>query len=149
MTTGADLGIGTQLAYETVIGASPVAFTDVPQVLDFPELGKSREFVETTNQDSADRTREYIPGLSDVEEIPFEMNYLANNAPQDALETMQDETQNRIWRITLEGVSPDVVRYVRAFVSKHTFDGPLADVRKRRVTLRLTGPIVSDVNDLL
>jgi hypothetical protein len=57
MTTGADLGIGTKLAYETVPGASPLAWTEVPQVGDFPELGTTTEFVETTNQDSAQRTR--------------------------------------------------------------------------------------------
>lgn len=149
MTTGAQLGIGTKLAFETVIGASPVAFSNVPQVLDFPELSQSREFVETTNQDSQDFTREYIGGLIDVEEVPFEMNYVPGNTIQDSLEDMVRETSPRIWRVTLENASPDVVKFVRAFVSKHSFDGPLADVRKRRITLRLTGPVVDDVNDLL
>ena len=148
MTVGADLGIGTKLAYETVIGASPVAFTDVPQVGDFPELGTSREFVETTNQDSADRTREYIPGLKDVEEVAIDMNYI-DVAAQSDLEAISSETVTaRIWRVTLQDLSPDIVRYFRAFVAKHTFDGPLAEVRKRRITLRITGPIVDDVADL-
>lgn len=144
MTTGANLGIGTKLAFETTIGASPVAFTEVPQVGDFPEISETREFVETTNQDSAARRREYIGGLVDVEEVDFTMNYLPNDATQESLRAMLNETSPRWWRWRETQTSPEKVQYVQAFISKHSVTRPLGDKMTRMITLRLTGPIYDD-----
>lgn len=146
MTTGALLGIGTKLAYETTVGASPVAFTEVEQVLDFPEVSETREFVETTNQDSTNSRREYIGGLIDVEELTIEMNSLdsVNGPGQANLKAMLDETTPRWWRIRETTVSPVKVYYVQAFVSKHGITRPLGDKKVRTITLRLTGPIYED-----
>lgn len=144
MTTGARLGIGTKLAYETVLGASPVAFTEIPQVGDFPEISETREFVETTNQDSIDKRREYIGGLIDVEEVEFEMNYLPQDAAQEALRAMLSETEPRWFRWRETQSSPNVVQYVQAFVSKHSVTRPLGDKMMRKIVLRMTGPIYDD-----
>jgi len=144
MTTGADLGIGTKLAFETTIGASPVAFTEVPQVLDIPDLTESREFVETTNQDSENRRREYIGGLVDVEEITLPMNYLPLDANQNSLRAMLNETTPRWWRLRETTVSPEKVQYFQAFVSMHAVSYPVADKKQRQITLRRTGPVYED-----
>lgn len=144
MTTGARLGIGTKLAYETVLGASPVAFTEIPQVGDFPEISETREFVETTNQDSLEKRREYIGGLVDVEEVEFEMNYLPQDAAQEALRAMLNETEPRWFRWRETQSSPNVVQYVQAFISKHSVTRPLGDKMMRKIVLRMTGPIYDD-----
>jgi len=144
MTTGARLGIGTLLAYESVLGASPVAFTEVNQVGDFPEISETREFVETTNQNSEQKRREYIGGLVDVEEVEFEMNYLPTDTAQEAIQGMLSEVLPRWWRWRETQSSPAVVQYVQAFVSKHSVTRPLADKMTRKITLRMTGPIYND-----
>lgn len=149
MTTGAKLGIGTKLAYETVAGASPVAFTNVPQCLDFPDFAEEREFVETTSQDSPDKRREYIGGLIDVVEVEFQMNYLPNDSSQEALRAMINEISPRIWRVSETQSSPEKVFYFRAFVARHAQNGPLGDRRLRSITLRRTGIVTEDVNALL
>lgn len=144
MTTGARLGIGTKLAYETTLGASPIAFTEIPQVGDFPDIAETREFVETTNQDSLAKRREYIGGLVDVEEVEFEMNYLPQDAAQEALRAMLTETEPRWFRWRETQSSPQVVQYVQAFVSAHAVGRPLGDKMMRKITLRMTGPIYDD-----
>lgn len=144
MTTGADLGIGTKLAFETTVGASPIAFTEVPQVLDIPDVVESREFVETTNQDSENRRREYIGGLIDVEEITIPMNYLPLDANQNALSAMLNEVTPRWWRLRETTVSPEKVQYFQAFVSMHARSYPVADKKQRQITLRRTGPVYED-----
>lgn len=146
MTTGAMLGIGTKLAYETTIGASPVAFTEVEQVGDFPEISETREFVETTNQDSLQKRREYIGGLVDVEEVSFEMNKLetVDGPGQQNLRAMLQEVSPRWWRWRETTISPEKVQYVQAFLSKHSVTRPLGDKKVRTITLRMTGPIFDD-----
>lgn len=139
--TQATLGIGTKLAYETTIGASPLVYTDVPEVGDIPDLVESREFVEATNQDSPGYTREYIPALIDAEEVEFEMNYLPNNAAQDALKDMKTEQTPRMWEIRETTVSPVRVWSFLAYVSKHSIAAPVADKKMRKITLRRTGPV--------
>lgn len=147
MTTGAMLGIGTKLAYETTPGASPVAFTEVEQVGDFPEISETREFVETTNQDSEQKRREYIGGLIDVEEVSFEMNKLESiDGPgQQNLRAMLNEVRPRWWRWRETTISPVKVQFVQAFLSKHSVTRPLGDKKVRTITLRMTGPIYDDV----
>ncbi len=141
MTTGAQLGIGTKLAFETTIGASPIAFTEVPQVLDLPDLVESREFVETTNQDSEQMRREYIGGLIDVEEVTIPMNYLPLDTVQNSLRGFLQETTPRWWRLRETTISPEKVQYFQAFVSMHSWSAPVADKKQRQITLRRTGPV--------
>lgn len=141
MTTGARLGIGTKLAYETSPVQSPPVFTEVEQVGDFPEISETREFVETTNQDSLDKRREYIGGLIDVEEVEFEMNYVPTASGQAALRAQLNEVEPRVWRWRETQSSPEVVQYVHAFLSKHSVTRGLGDKMVRKITLRMTGPI--------
>ena len=143
MTTGAKLGIGTKIEYETTPGASPVAFTNVPQVLDVPALNRPRESVETTNQDSLNFTREYIPGLQEPPEFTFECNYLPNNADQIALDTMfnQADGGRRQFRIRETTSSPEVTWTFEAFVVNFAPQAPIADRRTVEITIRITGPI--------
>lgn len=144
MTTGAKLGIGTKVEYETTPGASPLAFTNVPQVLDVPPLNRPRESVETTNQDSTGQSREYIPGLNEPPEFTFECNYLPNDATQTALNDMFNAADGgvRQWRIRETTSSPEVTWTFEAFVTNFAPQAPVADRRTVEVTIRITGPIV-------
>lgn len=143
MTTGASLGIGTKIEYEATPGASPAVFTNVPQVLDLPELNQPREVVEVTNQDSTGFTREYIPGLIDPGEFTFECNYLPNDAAQTALYTFKQAADGgkRIFRIRETTSSPEITWEFEAFVLDYAVAAPVADRRTLSVTLRITGPV--------
>src|SRR6185369_17059244 len=107
--TQATLGIGTKVAYETTIGASPLAFTDVPEVLDVPDLPFTRVFWDATNQDSGD-SKEYIAGLNDAQEMEISANYLPQNSAQKAILGFFNDRLARKWEIRETTTSP-VVTY--------------------------------------
>lgn len=138
--SSAQLGIGTKLYYETVPGASPLAFTAVPEAGDIPGLGSDREYVEVTNQDSAGY-REYIPGLNDASELQIPMNYLPNNAVSAAIWTMSQAANGgkRKWRIVETTASPNITFQGDAFVAKFDPAMPVADKKVGTLTLRRTG----------
>lgn len=137
--TEARLGIGTKVAYETTIGASPLAFTDVKEVLDVPPLNFSREFVEATNQDSEGETREYIGGLIDAEEITIQANYLANDPTHRAIYDMFRAKTARMWQVRETTESPVVIWQGLAVVSSYGPGMPVADKKVLEFKLRRTG----------
>lgn len=141
--TDATLGIGTKFRIETVPGASPLAFTEIPEVLDIPELTESAEFVEATNQDSANFTREYIPGLIDAEEFTIEMNYLPASTAQTLLRTRQRERVKFIAQIVETTASPEVTWQFECYISAHSVSAPVAGKKIRSVTVRRTGPVTN------
>lgn len=141
MSTKATLGIGTILEYETVPGASPIAYTKVDEVLDVPPLANTREFVEATNQDSTSYTKEYIAGLIDAEQFSVDANYIAGNASQQAVLTMFQAGTKRKWRVRPSG-SPAEVFTFDAIVAAWTPSFPVQGKKLLSFTLRRTGPTV-------
>lgn len=137
--TDAVLGIGTKLEYETTIGASPLAFTTVPEVLDIPALAFTREFVEATNQDSPGETREYIGGLIDAEEITIQANYLPNNAIQQAVYDQFRSKTARVWQVRETTASPEIIWRGEAIVSSYSPNMPVGDKKVLEFNLRRTG----------
>lgn len=138
--TAAALGIGTKLEYETVIGASPVAYTVLAEVLDIPPLTHTREFVEATNQDSLNETREYLGGLIDAEEVAFECNYLANDTTHAAVWAMFNAKTTRKWRVREATESPVITWTFDAIVAAFAPSMPVGDKKVLAITLRRTGP---------
>lgn len=138
--TDAALGIGTKVSYETVIGASPVAFTVVPEALDIPDLPFTREFLDATNQDSGD-SKEYISGLNDSQEIEIQANYLANNSAQTAIFGFFNDRRARLWRITETTESPAITYEGLALVSSYSPNMPVQNKKLLKFKLRFTGVI--------
>lgn len=140
--TEATLGIGTLLEYETTIGASPIAFTTVSEVLDIPELPHTREFVEATNQSSLNQTREYIAGLIDAEEFTVQCNYLPQDNTQEAIWAMFNAGNARSWRVREATTSPEVTWTFDAIVAAFNPAFPVGDKKVLSITLRRTGPTI-------
>ena len=140
--TGAQLGIGTKIEFETVVDASPIAFTTLSECLDIPEIPHTREFVEATNQDSEGYTREYIAGLIDAEEFTLQANYVPHDATQDAVWDMQNSLDGgrRLWRIRETTASPEITWTFRAMVASFNPAFPVAEKKVLSITLRRTGP---------
>ena len=138
--TQASLGIGTKLEYETTVGASPIAYTVLSEVLDIPELPHTREFVEATNQDSLNQTREYIAGLIDAEEFTVQCNYIPGDASQNAVWAMFNAGDARLWRVREATASPEETWTFLAIVAAYNPAFPVGDKKVLSVTLRRTGP---------
>lgn len=78
MTTEAEIGMGTVFEMATV--AAPTVWTHIGEIFDMTPPAATDETIEVTNFDSPNRTREYIPGLSDMGSFAFEMNYVPGSA---------------------------------------------------------------------
>lgn len=78
MTTNAGIGYGTVL--EIALASAPTVFTYVREVFNATPPSDTDETVDVTHFQSPNRTREYIPGLTDGGEASFEMNYVPGSA---------------------------------------------------------------------
>jgi hypothetical protein len=78
MTTNAGIGYGTVL--EIALASAPTAFTYVREVFSATPPSDTDESVDATHMASPNRTREYIPGMTDGGEASFEMNYVPGSA---------------------------------------------------------------------
>lgn len=138
--TDATLGIGSKAAYETTLGASPLAFTDVPECLDIPDLTQAREFLDATNQDSGD-TKEYIAGLNDVQEFELSANYLPQDSAQKRILDFYNDRQARYWEVRETTTSPVVTWRGLAVVSSFAPSMPVQGKKVLKFKLRWTGPL--------
>lgn len=136
--TLAKLGIGTLLEYETVPGASPLAFTTLAEVGD-EELPHTREFVEATNQSSAGGAREYIPGLIDNEQFDVPCNYIAGNTSHKAVWGFFKSGIKRKWRMVETTASPQKYWEFDAIVAGFNPSFPVAGKKGLKITLRRSG----------
>jgi predicted secreted protein len=98
--TQAVIGYGARLACEFASGV----FTDVAEVVNIGAPQGAADDVDVTNQDSPNRTKEYIRGMIEQGEATFTMNWLPNDATQDQTNGVlalfiSGETKN--WKITL------------------------------------------------
>lgn len=147
--TKAQLGIGTFLQYGDN-ASSPEAFTTLAEALDI-SISVAREFLDVTNQDSPNESREYIGGLSDVDEFTVECNLAGNGGTgdaghdpsHDAALAMQEAGGARTWRIleSLVGGSNREWRF-EAIVSGYSVNFPVAGQKTISFTFRITGGVV-------
>lgn len=93
-------------AYLGSVG-SPVTYTAVEECFEITGLGVTKSQEDVTNFDSPTGTREYIPGLSEGDEVTIRCNYLPAGTQQAAWMTMIDAGVNRKFRASYVGVSPN------------------------------------------
>jgi len=84
MTTDADIGLGT--TFEMADIATPTVFTAIAEIFNMEPPTAEDETVEATHYGSPDNSREYIPGLSDMGSMTFEMNLVPGSASDLALQ---------------------------------------------------------------
>lgn len=147
MTTKAQLGIGTLLQYGDN-AASPETFTTLAEALDIT-VSVAREFLDVTNQDSPNESREYIGGLSDVDEFTVECNLsdggsgdAEHDPSHDAALAMQEAGGASTWRIweTLTSGANREWRF-EAIIGGYSVNFPVAGQKTVSFTFRITGGI--------
>ena len=153
-----DIGFGTQLQAESSAGSSN--FVAIANVHDFTGPSLSRDDVETTVYNSADRYREYIPGLKEAGEVVASLNLVSTDSSlqnlwhsteaqstagpassTNAFIGSFESTTTRIWRLV--GPNTDAwtfTAYVKGLVQAQ----PVGDRRTWEATFKITGrPILA------
>lgn len=95
----ASAGIGHGITFSIGDGASPEVFTPVADLLDGDGPGLSKDSVQITSGESANRWREFISGFRDGGEVTFEFNL--TNANLTALKTNFDLDTNSNYRVVV------------------------------------------------
>jgi hypothetical protein len=138
MTTSATVG-GFILSRQHAAG-SPITFVDVPEVISISGLGQTNDLVDATHFGSGG-SREYIGGLADGEEVTIECNFVANSAQQEAIiaAVVAKETGN--FKVTVTGVSPNVIITFAAAYIGYVFNPSVDDRNTLSFVIKISGAV--------
>ena len=137
--SNAELGYGALLKRGD--GGSPEVFTTVAEItsisppsLDIPE-------VEVTHFESPNGFREYIPGLKDAGEFSFEINYVPNDATQNASTGIMANFLARTtlnWKIEFPQFSGTPTWAFPGYIKAFEPNVPVDDKITATITVRVT-----------
>lgn len=133
MTTNADIGYDTK--FEIEVDSTFTALAEVFEVTP-PEIAVDQ--VEVTHFKSLNRSREYIPALSDNGTASASMNYVPNSATDQMIETLLGSGDVAKMRITYPN---DATVTFDAFVSGYSKSIPVADRMTAEVQFKVTGDV--------
>jgi len=133
MTTNADIGYDTK--FEIEIDSTFTALAEVFEVTP-PEIAVDQ--VEVTHFKSPNRSREYIPALSDNGTASASMNYVPNSATDQLIDTLLGSGDVAEMRITYPN---GVTVTFDAFVSGYSKAIPVADRMTAEVQFKVTGDV--------
>lgn len=133
MTTNADIGYDTK--FEIEIDSTFTALAEVFEVTP-PEIAVDQ--VEVTHFKSPNRSREYIPALSDNGTASANMNYVPNSATDQLLDGLLTSGDVVKMRITYPN---DATVIFDAFVSGYSKSIPVADRMTAEVQFKVTGDV--------
>jgi len=131
MASSAFIGIGSVLS--VLVGSSYVPIAEITD-LNGPSITK--DTVEVTNFDSANRFREFIVGLKDGGEISFTMNFV--KTAYDAIKTEWDKIVPSELKLTL---TDSTVFTFEGIVTTSGIAVPLEDKVSSDVTIKITGEV--------
>lgn len=137
--TEARIGYGSAL--EIALASDPSTFTYVSEVFNGTPPSDTDDQLDATHWQSPNRTREYIPGLTDSGEASFEMNYTPGSATDRFL--MSIKGKKLFARLTFPNGVQCIFTCSRSGYEK---DVPNDDKMTATLTLRVSGdPILTEV----
>lgn len=137
--TEVSIGYGTVL--EIALATAPNEFTYIREVYALTPPSDTDDSIEATHMQSPNKTREYIPGLTDSGEASAEMNYVPGSATDRFIQSIKGK--KLINRVTFENGIQVIFRGNRQGYEK---DIPVDDRKTATLTLRVSGdPIMTGV----
>lgn len=135
------IGKGTELWRGD--GGDPETFSKVAKITNVPPPPESFEMKDSSNQDTADGTRDRIPGLAAEQDIQVTMIYDPNDATQDEITGVRKDHRDKVkrnWEVRLtqfQNKKSSFAAYVSALDTPHT----IGEVVEQNMTLSVTGAI--------
>jgi hypothetical protein len=120
---------------------SPTTWTDVGGVTGLDGPNQEQNFVDVTDFDSVNNTREYVPGLNDVGEMTLSLNYDPNSVGHQTLEGIYDGRTLRKWRVRYGAASPYRFHSFSGYIQSLTPSARAGEIISAQVTIRVTGAI--------
>lgn len=128
--SAAKIGFGTLLKIGD--GAGSEVFTTIAEVKNVSGVGMTQGLAEVTHMESADRVREFIPTLIDMNPITFGINFLADNTQHDAIQTDMKNGTKRNFKIVIA----DATFAFSAYITDFNFSMEMEAAVQASITLK-------------
>jgi predicted secreted protein len=135
--TNARIGYDTKFAIEDAVGSG--VFVELAEVFTVTPPSGTIDQIDATHMQSADRTREFIPGLKDPGSASAEMNYVPFSATDQRLSALEISGETLSMRITYPN---GVTVTFPASVESYEKAIPLDDKMTAVITLKVSGAVV-------
>ena len=127
------LGYDSKLEVSTNAGST---YTEIAEAYNISPPSREIAEVEVTHMQTPDRTREYIPGLTDSGSASCEMNYIPGSAVDLLLETLRVNATVALWRITYAN---GAVETFSGSVQTYERDAPTDDRMTATLAIKVSG----------
>jgi len=134
MTTSAKIGYGT--LFQILTSTGPNVWTSVAEVTSITPPGLSRDTVDATHSESADKFREFIPGLIDGGEVSLELNFVPGNSTTTLLLAEIEQAAARSYKIVFPGGETFSFSGIATAFEP---DAPVDDKMSASATFKITG----------
>lgn len=136
------LGLGTQLWLTN--GATPGVLVKLAGLLNVNRPNLNVDSVETTDHDSADGVREFMPGLGDPGELTATLKYVPGSPTDDLILEHLASRKKRPFKIvtpTGDGATTEDHTGVMFLTSYEPDDAPVDGVRTATLTGKVSGAV--------
>lgn|SRR5574337_888301 len=123
-------------AYTSGGTATPVAWTDVGEIVNFNGPSGSANVIDATHLGST--AKEKLMGLPDEGQFTFEVNWIPSDTGQQALRTARANRTKKSFRVTYTDAS---VQTFDGFVLSFSSSGGVDDKVSGSITVEITGPV--------
>lgn len=141
MSSNAFSGVGTTFGRTENQSTSSASYETIAEINSYSGPNKTRTMIDVTSLDSTDGYKEFITSFRDGGEVALEMNFTPTGYA-----LMNDDFEvedSRDYRITLPN-TPTTEFEFTAYVSALGMAIPLEDKVTASVTLKITGPILTN-----
>jgi len=118
-----------------------VTYDNIPYAKDIALPGITTDFVDATTNSSPNGFKETIPGLKDLGDITFTINWHDDEATHQALWDMQQASELGSWQIAFPQFATNNLFEFDAYVSGLPLATPIDNLVSQAVTLKGTGNI--------
>lgn len=134
--SNAVLGYGT--IYEIASNAGGTTWTKIGEVLSVTPPDAQTDEVETTHMESPGRTREFIAGLINLDDVSFDINWIPDDATDKLIQGLRASGEKRQHRITWpNGVKWTYLAFLKGFAPSVSVDDRLTAT----VTAKVAGSL--------
>lgn len=117
-------------------GASPEVFTEIESVTDFNGFTGGRPLIDVTTL--ASTGREFVTGIPDYGNLDFNIIYDGDETTHTDLYALFQNGESNTFRLVFPD-SPEEIYTFTGFVLNFQFSGPLDEVVRAAVTIKVTG----------
>lgn len=143
--TGVNIGWGAKIRIGR--GSVTIAWTDLVGMGDFDLPQMQADDIDVSSHSSLNRTKEYIPGMTDNGEMTVPMDYIPGNEQDQLLRYLQQTGEMVQIGIRPAGVAAADEEVYAGYVKTYTRSAPVQGKSSASLVLRINGLVSGAAED--